>query len=188
VRIAIGIDTELAAPALAAEFTQGSGAWHQLLASPNATHTIRADRVDSETPQELLRSPKVRGVLWKEDDTRSKADFVSHQLPYPLSGSFEAPFLPRNLVVDDWIERVEREMDQDSQVFECLNEIFSEQRGVREDFATLETHARGVLDEPSEIWMERGLTTYELQPPTACRSCFTHHTAPIGKFHPLGEP
>jgi len=186
--IAIGIDTELAAPALAAEFGEGrSSIWHEPPAAPDAPYTIRPDVVHAEAPQQLRRLPQVRRVLWSEDDPSCQPDSASHQLPYPCNGALEAARLARDLVVDEWIERVEGKVDEHSQVFECLNEIVSEPRRVREDFATLEPDARRVPEKPPQIRMDGGLTTDELQPPTAQGAGFIHHMAPVGKVHPLGK-
>src|SRR5204862_7729972 len=101
--------------------------------------------------QRLGRWAQVRRVLWSEDVPSCQPDSASLPLPYPGSGALEAARLARDLVVDEWIERVEGKVDEHSQVFECLNEIVSEPRRVREDFATLEPDARRVPEKPPQI-------------------------------------
>jgi len=102
--IPIGIDTELAAPAFAAQLAAGySRTRHELLSTPNASHTIDADQIDSETTQELLGWSQVRSVLWEENDARRHAHSATRQLADPFNGPFEAAPLAGNLVVDGWI-------------------------------------------------------------------------------------
>src|SRR5262245_28889829 len=134
-RIAAGVDAELAVPAFTAKLAiLTGGAGHETQPAADATHAIVLDEMDAEAPQEFLRLFEMRRVLREQDDPGRQADSASHEMADARNRPVEAAALAGDLVVDGGIERVEREVNHHAESFERLDEILAKDGGVGEDF------------------------------------------------------